>query len=842
MQISASKLLESAFLRRLAGHIHKLSEEAYVPETMEHVKKGSVKIEEFRQSAHPRLVTEWLFTLLSSKGSPANVGAIQKRTHDEVNFRSAKLPWRRSPLLSAIKVALQLAIQKSALRHETHKHYKQFILCFVSDVARNLLPTGLGMESLHVIRAKIGKRACKITLRGIILSNFLVRAFKHDCMEEIDKQMKGLWSAVGKKEEDKLPDVPTGKQDCLIDMPRARRLLSQLQQGLSGVPVEATNSFVPALSAQFTISAKAGTLHVNGLPGLNIFDSQPDRMLEILVQFEDWIAEFLPSWEIQRPCDSSLCVHLKSLIDKYWSAARSTFAGIPPLMSGALLTVFELFIALDKLALELCPLLAEYDIELIADVLSVLLLPKAKDLTRLRIVERYLQSRKHRCIKTLPSVFGAMQPQSLSVRLFEQSETHLELLNEIVADGEQQKAKLVGEFRDMRAMYDSLVQRAKTIPICPKRRVNEGPRAGTLVHDNFRCPKCPLLKKANSLRIDKFEEPLPSYDATRKAVVFELRPLTAVSIWRDAAWSILQDILFTAMKVEKSAEQKLSETTCLTKYAIKPMPRVSLGSTKKSHRATHRFYTQITTAEEALFLPHAAEWHQYDTDSTGIWTNEQDAKLSLNRFCQAQVGTSKYIQLIEAIRAPSTHQNNIIARQSACPSDVQMHDWVVVGSLRAGSLLQATNLLRSLLSCELDFSDSATMIAVEQVLHQVGAAPLLRTNDTRPDHLDFTIPGFAKVVLDEVSDNLEAIAENWKETNRAYSLKTIVQSILALAKSPDISARCFHILRRIRTMCLHWIGKLAHLYVGQRRMSASTASTVDTRRRILDSALICRGT
>ncbi|KAI6041746.1 hypothetical protein EDC04DRAFT_2565264, partial [Pisolithus marmoratus] len=60
-------------------------------------KAGSTVSEE-RDTVHPRYITELLTGILRAVGRPAEVQRINKRIGDDVVWRDARLPWRRSSL------------------------------------------------------------------------------------------------------------------------------------------------------------------------------------------------------------------------------------------------------------------------------------------------------------------------------------------------------------------------------------------------------------------------------------------------------------------------------------------------------------------------------------------------------------------------------------------------------------------------------------------------------------------------------------------------------------------------------------------------------------------------
>ena len=833
VEVSNTLMSNSSFLKELCSHINKLSVEVYVPEAMEVVQKARKDIEESRETKHPRLVTEWLFSVLSSTGHATETKAVFKRTHDDVLFRDALAPWRRSSVYQSIKVALQLALFNCPLGDPSHTIYKQLMLYFLSQVSLRLLPTQQPLEYLHVIRAKLARRAAKLTCE---MPFFLEEVFKQ-ATSKISADMNKQWSVVQAREAVQIASLPMANNDLNVHL---RKSHIQLQKVL----VQATDEtqhfgemFQPACSTSFKLNPEV-------LPFPSMFEKTGGELIERLVVFEAWVQKNLPTWlEVTAP-SAFMCEELKALIDRHWNSARSVYSPYAELMSTVLLTTFDLWVALDKQTTALCPLLLRYPPEVPVDVFQPLLLPKRAQIDRLARIEQYIASRRKQSVRTLPSLFGTIASDSFTVRAFESSAKMQELKATIDQEAHVRKEEVRELFYQLKDQFDHLVSKAKLMT-CDKWWFREGSKAGTYEHRR-NCQKCHQFKTANRMSIKKFEEPLPNFDAAQKAVVFELQPgneFAPFIAYRDATWIVLHDVLSLSIISGIEAEQKLRDYDFLKNYYSSSAPRrISLASAKKSHALTHRFTSLITTAEEAIFLPHAMEHALYDNARTGVWTKDQKGSLSLARFCHAQLGNSNYSPLIETVRNTTISQNSIIARQSSCPIDLGIHDWVVFGSLRAGPSLQSINLLRTLLAGELDLSCSATVVMVEQILHEAGETRTTTLISLRANHVAFQVTTFVENILHACDVLLSRIASNWKETVTATIVRVITQRVLSLACSSDVVSRCIEIIRRLRKISMEWASRLAKLYAEQRNQGSSKALCEEPRRRILEAAMLARAT
>lgn len=335
VEIHSSKMTDARFLKELASHIHKLSVEVSVQQSMETVQKARKDVEESRQAKHPRLVTEWLFSILQVKGQHSQSKSVTKRTHDDLNFFEAQFPFRRSSILQSIKVALQLAVFNSPLGEQKHKHYKQFMLCFLSQLSLRLLPTQQPLEYLHVLRAKLARRAAKLQLimADSTMPNFVGDIFMH-AVTQISESMNKQWDIVQARDDAHVPCLSMGNGDKAVQLVKSGAQLEILCRQASDEVKQLPGHFTPSFSTPLILPP-------DKLPDPLIFNTTGEQLVEHLAVFEVWVVNNLQAWlNITTPADTS-CQHLKALIDRYWNSARATFSPFAELMSGVLLAILS---------------------------------------------------------------------------------------------------------------------------------------------------------------------------------------------------------------------------------------------------------------------------------------------------------------------------------------------------------------------------------------------------------------------------------------------------------------------------------------------------------------------
>jgi hypothetical protein len=76
-------------------------------------KKAHANHNEIRDTAHPATISELFFGFLRGFGRPVSTSAISKNTREDVLWKNAEAPWRRSPMWLLIRVVLQLSIERA---------------------------------------------------------------------------------------------------------------------------------------------------------------------------------------------------------------------------------------------------------------------------------------------------------------------------------------------------------------------------------------------------------------------------------------------------------------------------------------------------------------------------------------------------------------------------------------------------------------------------------------------------------------------------------------------------------------------------------------------------------
>ncbi|KAN0080287.1 hypothetical protein V8E55_009853 [Tylopilus felleus] len=121
--------------------------------------------------------------------------------------------------------------------------------------------------------------------------------------------------------------------------------------------------------------------------------------------------------------DDRACEELEILANEYFSRALKTYGDNdnPELLSVMLLTVIELWVALDKITIKEIPMLANYSPEVPPTLLEQLLLSRAGNIRRLQRAHQYLSHRHSRSHRGWSVFSPSITADSFAIRFYRKS-------------------------------------------------------------------------------------------------------------------------------------------------------------------------------------------------------------------------------------------------------------------------------------------------------------------------------------------------------------------------------------------------------------------------------------
>jgi hypothetical protein len=828
-RIPIERFREEGLIDALSGTIATMSFEE-VEEFQPKVRKGGGQHSETRDTANPSLVTDYLINVLSAFGGPmSNAHCISKNTREDVLWSDALLPWRRSPLWLLIRVAMQLEFSRNATESlKSLSLYKAAMVQVVTgilDVAKSH-PQMIGPDLLHVISAKLTRRLRKLKLLQSKQFYELCAESARTSLLQAYHLMNKKWAAVMGKTESNIDLVAVG-----LLRPEYYRTLTipWLDKFIQGIGARDKRS---SLS---TFRPTSASPHVDKDKLPNDFNASGEHRFFQLATIEKWVQDHLSYWLERHLGEETTCDRLRQLIENYHRLAGATYGStdIPRSNSIMYLTVVELWIACDKSACHLYPLLKDFDPEINAELLQYLSLPFKSHLVRLDSIEKYLFGRRRESTEGAPSVFRDFgHAASFAVKYFDQSSEHQELKKCIERQAETDRRRKVQELETKKKEYHQEMAQSEQLTCEDREIVYDQFNGYTRTEHSPYCHKCALQTNANAISIEIFEWPLSPIDPRAKATVFELQIPEAFSQWRDTTIFLLMDVLHYERNHDSRARARYTIRDHADLSHLASMPsrqRIDILSEVKPLRRSHykgKANVSFLT-EENVCVKSALQYHYFDKNGEAF-TCTFRATDKVQKKCTYKLPrrSNKLQRFLQADSVSDTvTPNSVIASLADCPIHFSLDEYKAFGALPIGYNIVYSNIVTQLAVPIVDFAKVETQCLVMQIIHQAGPSSESHLVE-RLIHQVLTDESLCAALLKEIEASLPRLAENWESWRALATLIQLSLRMYELTESLNLRSRCARCLESVRKISLDWLGIIK---------LRSTSSTDDTQRTELQS-------
>ncbi|PPJ57158.1 hypothetical protein CBER1_08454 [Cercospora berteroae] len=796
-------------------------------------RKAGASHEEERDTASPAAITELFFGYLRGIESRSLTAEsqINKHTRDEVLWDEAKIPWRRSSMWLLIRVSLQLVLSRSPSgSRDLYKEVMVYIMSFVLWTTPSL-----SSDLMFCMSAKVSRRVQK--LRGVAPTlPASVRASVDYVLRETTDELSARWTTIQNRDQRDLKLSSLAElnfeTDTRVSLPEFDRYLKALRsRQRNGAP----SSFAP--SSQLLHHSSS---HLPPLPSRNSEDQY--YATANLRQFEQWISNYLDQWLALHARDDA-CQQLHALTEKYHSLAEGHYSQNPEMQSVMILTTYELWVACDRMAVKMCPLLAEFDPDISTDVLENLLLPFRAQMQRLIGVEKYLRSRQRVATTSADQIYS-MGTQGFASKFYYQSDKHQKLLATIERDAGKAREEKAKEFQRIKAEYHRLQTLHGEAECEYTTKVVDtwcDPPETEQVHSSS-CRKCSLARQRDNLSIKVHEWPLPSDPARARVVVFELQIPLWLGHWRDTRAYFLQNVLKGKRPPLRPSASYLLSTNDphLTNDHFKreSSHRINLLSKTKPCVNTHYKSKAIADLSESdVCQPNGLRYNYYDSTSTtnmGKFTYAETIAQACTYKLSRSALQSFAFRPTSAPDGPSP--NSVMARQDKCPADMAIDEYKELSTISLGRHIQWANIMLQLAMPGVDFRKSDTTLMFLQCINQAG--PSRGTEVVRESHLFPSIGGNTECLVAYLSNAFQRVKENWESAQALHTFITIATRLLSLVNSASSRDSCLKFLATTREVAMKWLLALrekAYAAEGQDERTSFVLKSVEV-------ALICVST
>ena len=770
---------------------------------------------ENRETRDPHYITQLLTAILRGQqgSSPATGPPIEKRTRYEVFGGKNGAPWRRSPSWLIMRVAMQSMVDGA-------DEFKAFMLYFMTSIPLLGDCTNLSADSLHCIGAKLARRLRKLSADAPgfgVVENEVSKA-----VDKITGILGARWEELQSRQKESPPWDPNQldiQSDTRISLDRSRDYICRRLSQSTHEPLP--SDFKPIEFVRLTHTFRES----NGLTSANLSAALSKDPTTALIDMEHFVASDLHQWATNHRLDESACITLSECMNVYATTASKAYDKNPECESIRLLTMLQMWVALDRLATAQLPLLLDYSPEVPMNLLEPLLLQDSLFIERLKYVQSYLSGRYNGACKG--SVFQEpVRPTSFAVQYFNSSPVLRGLKEKIEADAKAIRLKKRQELEEKTREYHSRIQKARNM------ECDYYYSYGYQRHCRW-CSKCTEKAAAEAMRIGVHEWPLPRDDLGAKAAVFELKCPIVYQTWRTTTYSLLYDFCLPARPSTAKVDPPvtLKDYSGLQEY-VGQISRVTYAS-PKTPESSFRNQLVSDATETSICVDNRLHLQLFDVGRRRAVEPFTDC--AVDQLCTYVLPDGPYSPLQDTLNKTTHSPNLAIVKQSEASTELTLHEYIAFGELRSGSRLQWLNIARELRVGVLSFSRLEVQMLLAQAAWQIGP---ISPSGALSWHTQLECSQFCEVLITEAEHLLSKIERNW---GHAVALQTIIllaARVLQFAPEDRVILHACKVLRQGRKVALEWMKTICEA------LDAADSETIinDLQHRVCALAMTCRAT
>ena len=814
--------MDPSFQRELISFLAQM--DAYVLEDSSALtRKANSDVPEERDTADPHFITELLTAILRglSGSRPMAVGQIEKHIRNDILWKDAYKPWRRSTLWLITRVALQTTLER-ILGQAGKMDFKAFMIFLMSSIPCYQDCTNISSDSLFCMRAKLARRVSKLSPN---VPEFVISEATK-AVDSISSMLKARWRDL-QAQYNQAPLWTPGNLDIEADTQLSllhskeyiRNRLSQAQ--ITSSP----NCFQPTESPRLShILEDLRAFTVTNLR--EVFQREP---MISLIDIETFVAKKLDQWVEFHLYSAPACETLSDCLEFYAQSATKLYKGNPENESIKFLTLFQLWVALDRLVTTQIPLLLDYSPEVPETILDPLLIRDPLFIQRLLYVQTYLSTRRENAHDG--SVFTPrISERAFAVRYYDSSQDLQSLRSLIETEAQKTREAKCREFHQKENEYDSILQQAASLDHTYTYSQN-----GKQMHNIKKCNKCRQEKMAQQLVIGVHEWPLPSRDLILKATVFETRCPYQFQMWRTSTYMLLHDVC----RPNKTDSHKDTPPVSLENYNglrnyLGDLSRVTYASSTKSYLKSHYSSQKVSIATiDSICVNNGLNFGLYDSQRKR-WVLESFTDCGIDELCTYKLSsTSPYHPLQGSFNIATEASNVAISSRASAPTEFSLHEYLSFSTLRCGPNLQWLNIARELRTGILSFSRIEVQMLIAQTATQMGS---FSTSFGFDWHILLKDQQFGSTLLSGIEGLLSNIEGNWLHIISLRTAILLINQLLSNNTDATIVELGCGILKRCRDIAFAWVETISDVLT-----DADSETTInELQYRICDAALACR--
>jgi hypothetical protein len=834
--------------------------------SMENIKKfGAVthKAQSFafepRDTTDPALITGLLITLLEGIGKLVSVPPISKRVKDEVRFKDAMIPWRRSPFWLLLRVGILRHLGEVTNPAVAETLYKG-LMCLLQARLLGQVAGSQTSDLSHLLLRKLCRRMAKLEKDGVlaarenddasrlhasVLDN--IRPPLLQATEAANSRLHNAWESYKSRIQRRITPFRTRTarpEHLRLGLRNVAPYLAQMRQ-LPLVKNVPTGTYVMPPTLRQFLRRCSDLTHAEE---------------DILARDDDLASVDHKTW-------SDLGLTLAESIQSYLSMSGDQCYEIGTVdRSRMILTTMWLWVLMDRLCCRFVPGFARYRPVFHPLVVDCLLLSSYADLHRLHQIQCYLAQRHTNAEASGSSqtIFDAPMSGCFADCYFQclDSGSDLHLLNQTMQEAEERRRRAKKtEWAEKDAEHQMITKELSAIT-CQFTFVGD-----LLIpeHDEYKCHKCILTRKADNIGIERIEQSLPHNSGEARAALLELRCPKVYAACRNATWAIAATLGLPNVP-ETRKEPLTMADSYYAEFSTAPATRktgVTLASRTKSFLQTHFRYVRFPIPYEKVCVNNGLRFEYYDLGRK-LWPVEHLHEITFGHHCWVPIPSRSPFAQIDypsrilpnfghnennqalAANPPMSNKtrylvansdiasNEVLAGLPRCPQTLGAPEFMAFQGLLAGSQRQWPAILAELGSSNLNFSSEALAILLQALSYRTGR-PCEGTFHVT--NVVFRSESFCESLLSQIERRLSGIGSNWREIYCMEVLLTLIFKVVILG-SHAVFIQATRLVENVRKITLNWIKMIREeLWATVNSVAAARLTQF-----IVWAALLCRRT
>ena len=772
--------------------------------------RNSRSFDETRDITMSHYVTDWWinhFQRINPASRNARSIPFRKKHRDQIRWKDADLPFRRSGLWMVIKTVLQ-TILADQLGQSARLVYKLLITSFLTDFlhARQLAAdcTILNVDLLMHCLKKITRRLNKIRLQWNNIEQNEVARWTEHAFNDIELKLRALlpncpWQTPIEQDKDKRQrslKIPSNIADITFYAHSCPKLAAYFSESNSS---QASQSW----ASQTQHNALTFDQSKEELPAPRTLTSATTENTGIVLTIvEHWLEKNLDPWMegVSMTTDGArrfqdllelFVAYQRKALEHYYSShfASDSF--------GYTRFVLASLTILRSLHRKLCAeprfqRLASHSIDIphLFQLVEFLSLPTREEMLRARELIDYFRDFHEKPLLDILS--NIESSNAFGVHFASLSTEMRNTLQQIRDEAERDKQAKTIEVRHAKQRYDQIMARANALSCDCVYEYKYSRRGVRHRYCSKKCERCRLLDEAKGIIVEIYECPIPSNEHSALAVVFELQMPAEFRCYREVLWQFINR---PQLDLSVSGYQWLQVSPHQNKL--------------------RRFYTggdnhkvKLISSRESLTQTHYSRSLAVGSYSLGSYLHENHLFVQISqtrpapfsdecRILTPQLDHADYKSLQFALNSTECEQNRVLAQSIRCPSGLKASEFIEFGSFRSGQRLQWWNLLSALESDSLSFDEESVVLLLTHSLMQNGPMADEPTDPWCPNaHRVLFNDHFVDELVIRLERRLQEYRSNWQNATSFLVIAIVTMRVLTLcnatrtARLVELACKC----------------------------------------------------